>query len=151
MRSKKVDISTLVLNEANPRFIKDGKFKKLMKSIKEFPQMLSVRPVVVDEAMIVLGGNMRVRACIELGYKELPVVQVTGYSNEQKLEFIAKDNIGYGEWDWDMLHNGWDVAALDDWGLDITWPEPLEGEDVKEEKEPAESYVCEHCGSTVKV
>ena len=120
MRSKKVDISTLVLNEANPRFIKDGKFKKLMKSIKEFPQMLSVRPVVVDEAMIVLGGNMRVRACIELGYKELPVVQVTGYSNEQKLEFIAKDNIGYGEWDWDMLHNDWDVAALNDWGLDIT-------------------------------
>lgn len=116
---KKVNIAAIKPNEENPRFITDAKFKKLVKSIKEFPEMLETRPLVVDEDMIVLGGNMRLKALKSAGVFEVPVHQVKGWTQEQKKEFIIKDNLGYGEWDWDIIANNWDIQVLSDWGMDI--------------------------------
>jgi ParB-like chromosome segregation protein Spo0J len=119
MQVKKVKISEIKTNPKNPRLIKDDKFKKLVKSIQEFPQMLELRPIVVDENNIVLGGNMRLKACIEVGLKEIYIVKAEDLTEEQKDEFIVKDNVGFGEWDWDLLANEWDVEKLDEWGLTI--------------------------------
>ena len=119
MEVQKVKISSVKNNPKNPRFIKDDKFKKLVKSIQEFPQMLELRPIVVDENNIVLGGNMRLKACIEVGIKEVYIVKAEDLTEEQKDEFIVKDNVGFGEWDWDMLANEWDTEKLTDWGLGL--------------------------------
>ena len=116
---KKVKISEIKNNTNNPRIIKDDKFKKLVKSIKEFPQMLEKRPIVVDETMMVLGGNMRLKACLEAGLKEVWIDVAEGWTEDQKQEFIVKDNVGFGEWDWDTLANEWDIEMLEDCGLDI--------------------------------
>lgn len=105
-------------NPNNPRLVKDDKFKKLVKSIQDFPDMLDKRPIIVNEDMIVLGGNMRLKACNEAGLKEVPII-VTNWTEEQQRQFIIKDNLGYGEWDWDMIANEWDVNEINDWGLDI--------------------------------
>ena len=115
----KLKINELKSNETNPRLIKDHKFKKLVQSIKDFPEMLDLRPVVVDENNIILGGNMRYRACMAAGLKEVPVKIAKGLTEKQKKEFIVKDNVGYGEWDWTMLGNEWKSNNLDDWGLDV--------------------------------
>lgn len=106
-------------NPNNPRIIKDNKFKQLVKSIQDFPQMLELRPIVIDENNMVLGGNMRLKACIEAGLIDVPVKQAKDLTEEQKKEFIVKDNVGYGEWDFDQLANEWDVDLLQDWGLEI--------------------------------
>ena len=105
-------------NPNNPRLVKDDKFKKLVKSIKDFPEMLDKRPIIVNEDMIVLGGNMRLKACNEAGLKEVPVI-VADWTEEQERQFIIKDNLGYGEWDWEIIANEWDADELNDWGLDI--------------------------------
>jgi len=118
-------ISKIKPNPENPRVIKDDKFDKLVKSIKEFPQMLGIRPIVVNDQMVVLGGNMRLKACIEAGLTELPVLMASSLTPEQQKEFIIKDNVGFGEWDWDVLANDWDAEKLTDWGLDIPNYEPL--------------------------
>jgi len=118
-----VDISKVKGNTNNPRIIKDDKFKKLVKSIKDFPEMLELRPIVVDENMIVLGGNMRLKACIEAGLKEVHITIADNLTEEQKQEFIVKDNVGFGEWDWDMIANVWDSELLNEWGLDVWQPE----------------------------
>jgi|TARA_R110000824_G_scaffold8881_1_gene40265 hypothetical protein len=115
----KLKINELKSNESNPRLIKNHKFKKLVQSIKDFPEMLELRPVIVDEDMTILGGNMRYRACKEAGLKEVPVKIAKGLTEKQKKEFIVKDNVGYGEWDWTMLGNEWKSNKLDDWGLDV--------------------------------
>ena len=114
-----MNINEIKPNPNNPRIIKDDKFKKLVKSIQDFPQMLELRPIVIDENNIVLGGNMRLKACIEAGLKDIPVKQAKELTEEQKKEFIVKDNVGYGEWDWDDLANNWDEQLLTEWGLDI--------------------------------
>jgi ParB-like chromosome segregation protein Spo0J len=119
MQVNKVKISEVKGNPKNPRLIKDDKFKKLVKSIQEFPQMLELRPIVVDENNIVLGGNMRLKACKEAGLKEVYIVKAEGLTELQKDEFIVKDNVGFGEWDWDMLANEWNDKDLKDWGLNI--------------------------------
>jgi 16S rRNA G966 N2-methylase RsmD len=119
------NISKIKPNPDNPRVIKDDKFDKLVKSIKEFPQMLEIRPIVVNDQMVVLGGNMRLKACIEAGLTELPVLMASSLTPEQQKEFIIKDNVGFGEWDWDTLANDWDAEKLTDWGLDIPNYEPL--------------------------
>lgn len=119
MQTQLVKISTIKTNPKNPRLIKDDKFKKLVKSIQEFPQMLELRPIVVDENNIVLGGNMRLKACIEVGLKEVYIVKADDLTEQQKDEFIVKDNVGFGEWDWDILANEWDTDKLQDWGLDL--------------------------------
>ena len=117
MKVDKVKISEVKTNPKNPRLIKDDKFKKLVKSIQDFPQMLEIRPIVVDENNIVLGGNMRLKACKEAGLKEVFIVRAENLTEEQKGEFIVKDNVGFGEWDWDILANEWDAELLNDWGL----------------------------------
>ena len=117
-------ISDVKLNPNNPRLIKDDKFKKLVQSIKDFPEMLSIRPIVVNQDMIILGGNMRFRACKEAGIKEIPVI-VTDLSEDKQREFLIKDNTSGGEWDWDVLANEWDAEELADWGLDV-WQQPAE-------------------------
>jgi hypothetical protein len=119
MKVDKVKISEVKTNPKNPRLIKDDKFKKLVKSIQDFPQMLELRPIVVDENNIVLGGNMRLKACKEAGLKEVYIVKADNLTEQQKDEFIVKDNVGFGEWDWDILANEWDAGKLDDWGLEI--------------------------------
>jgi hypothetical protein len=119
MKVDKVKINEIKTNPKNPRLIKDDKFKKLVKSIQDFPQMLEIRPIVVDENNIVLGGNMRLKACKEAGLKEVFIVKADNLTEQQKDEFIVKDNVGFGEWDWDILANEWDADKLDDWGLDI--------------------------------
>jgi DNA modification methylase len=116
---KLVNIAKVKENPSNPRFIKDGKFKKLVQSIKAFPEMLEKRPIVVDEDMVVLGGNMRLKACKSAGLFEVWVDMAEGWSQEQKDEFIIKDNDAFGEWDWDILANEWDVNLLYEWGLDL--------------------------------
>ena len=115
----KVEIKKVIPNPSNPRIIKDDKFKKLVKSIQEFPQMLELRPIVVDSNMVVLGGNMRLKACQAAGLQEVDILIADQLTEEQKAEFIIKDNVGFGEWDWDLLANEWDVEALTEWGLDV--------------------------------
>jgi len=125
-----VKISKVKPNETNPRFIKDNKFKKLVKSIKEFPEMLKLRPIVVNKDMIVLGGNMRLKACKEAGLKDVWILKADNLTEEQQKEFIVKDNVGFGEWDWDILANDWDVKKLEEWGLDgFPFEDVLEAEE----------------------
>jgi hypothetical protein len=119
MKSEFVKIGTVKLSPDNPRVIKGDKFKKLVQSIKDFPQMLELRPIVVDEDMVVLGGNMRLRACIEAGLKEVPILRASMLTEEQKREFVIKDNSSFGEWNWDILANEWDINDLSAWGIDI--------------------------------
>jgi hypothetical protein len=119
----KVKVSEIKPNLKNPRIIKDDKFQKLVNSIKEFPEMLEKRPLVcytdVDKKLVILGGNMRFKAAKELGIKELSVVLADDWTEEQKAQFLIKDNLGYGEWDWNIIANEWDETNLNDWGLDI--------------------------------
>jgi ParB-like chromosome segregation protein Spo0J len=118
-----INIQEVIPNENNPRFIKDYKFKKLVKSIKEFPEMLKLRPIVVNSDMVVLGGNMRLKACKEAGLKEVWVLKADDLTEQQQREFIVKDNVGFGEWDWDVLGNEWNTQQLGDWGLEVWQPE----------------------------
>jgi hypothetical protein len=115
---KKVSINEIKSNPNNPRIIKDDKFRKLVKSIQEFPDMLKVRPIVVNKDMIVLGGNMRLKAIKEAGIKEIEV-EIVNWDEQKQKEFIIKDNVGFGEWDWDDLANNWDESELNDWALDV--------------------------------
>jgi len=115
-------LSKIKPNPNNPRIIKDDKFKKLVKSINDFPKMMALRPIVVDENFIVQGGNMRLKALQEIGFKDIPdewVKQVSDLNEDEKKQFIIKDNVGFGEWDWDDLANNWDAEQLKEWGLDI--------------------------------
>jgi DNA modification methylase len=116
---QKIKISEVKANPSNPRTIKDDKFNKLVQSIKDFPQMLELRPIVVNDNMIVLGGNMRLKACKEAGLKEVPIIKASELTPEQQAEFIVKDNIGFGEWDYELLLNAYDSADLEAWGLDL--------------------------------
>lgn len=138
---KKFKINEIKLNPNNPRLIKDDKFQKLVKSIKEFPEMLDIRPIVVNSDMVILGGNMRFKACKEAGLKEIPVIVADNLTEEQQREFLIKDNVSGGEWDWDLLANEWDSEQLTEWGIDL-WQTPvdidysiLDDEDVSSELE----------------
>jgi DNA modification methylase len=135
-----VKISEVKPNPKNPRIIKDGKFQKLVKSIQEFPDMLNKRPLIVftdvDGKYCVLGGNMRLKALNELKFKEIPVIIADEWTEEQKAEFLIKDNVGFGEWDWDSLANEWDVNKLEDWGLDL--PVDLSVEELEAEEDDYE-------------
>jgi len=119
----KLKINELKPNESNPRIIKEAKFKKLVKSIQDFPEMLELRPIILDENNVILGGNMRYKACVAAGLKEVPVKIAKGLTEEQKEEFIVKDNVGFGEWDWDILGNEWNNEKLGEWGMDVWQPE----------------------------
>ena len=124
-------IGKIKANPNNPRTIKDDKFFKLVQSLKDLPEMAKVRPVVVNQDMVVLGGNMRLKAMKEAGWKEAPV-EIVDWDEDKQRQFIIKDNVGFGEWDWEMLANEWDAEQLDDWGLDIPAfddPKELEAEE----------------------
>ena len=129
---ERVDIRQIRPNPDNPRFIKEGKFEKLVKSIKEFPEMLELRPIVVNQDMVVLGGNMRLKACEEAGIEQVPIIFADNLTEEQQKEFIIKDNSSFGEWDWDLLANEWDVDLLNEWGLDVPYTE----DDIEEMGNP---------------
>jgi hypothetical protein len=117
MPTIRVALSSIKPNPDNPRIIKDDKFRKLVESIRSFPEMLELRPIVVNADNVVLGGNMRLRACQEAGMKEVPIILASGLTDEQQREFIIKDNVNFGEWDWDVLANEWDLTSLGDWGV----------------------------------
>ena len=122
-----VKINTVKSNPDNPRLIKDDKFKKLVKSLQEFPEMANVRPIVVNGDMVVLGGNMRLKAMQEAGWKDVPI-EVVYWSEEKQREFIIKDNVSFGENDWDVLANEWDAEYLESCGLDVPTMHALNGE-----------------------
>lgn len=128
MKPQLVPISKIKPNPSNPRLIKNIKFKKLVASIEELPSMLHLRPIVVDEDYVILGGNMRYKACIEAGLKEIPIIVASELSDEDKKAFIIKDNVSYGEWDWDILGNEYNFEQLDSWGMDL--PSEMFAEDV---------------------
>lgn len=115
---KTVKLTEVKSNPNNPRVIKDDKFFKLVSSIRDFPEMAKVRPIVVNTDMIILGGNMRFKAMQQAGWKEVPV-EVVDWPEEKQREFIIKDNVSGGEWDWEVLANEWDAEQLEDWGIDI--------------------------------
>tara|TARA_R100000773_G_scaffold163_8_gene264 strand:- start:1648 stop:2211 length:564 start_codon:yes stop_codon:yes gene_type:complete len=119
----KIDINKIKLNTNNPRIIKDNQFEKLVQSIKDFPEMLDKRPIVVDEDFVVLGGNMRLEACKKAGLKQVTIIKADNWTKEQKEKFIIKDNISFGDWDWDILANDWDNKELNDWGLNVWQPD----------------------------
>ena len=116
---EQVNISKIKGNPNNPRIIKNDKFQKLVQSIKDFPEMLELRPIVVDENMMVLGGNMRLKASKEAGLTEVWIDVATGLSEEQKQEFVVKDNVGFGDWEWDIIANEWESSKLKEWGVDL--------------------------------
>jgi hypothetical protein len=118
MESIKTKLSDIKLNPNNPRLIKDDKFTKLVQSIKDFPEMLDIRPIVVNSDMVILGGNMRFKACKEAGLKEVPIIIADSLTEEQQREFLIKDNVSGGEWDWSLLAE-WDSEQLEEWGLDV--------------------------------
>ena len=124
-----VKLSEVKLNPNNPRIIKDDKFKKLVQSIKDFPEMLNIRPIVVNQDMIILGGNMRYKACKEAGLKEIPII-ITDLSEEKQREFLIKDNTSGGEWDWEVLANEWNSEELEAWGLDLPITKDLNEQDL---------------------
>lgn len=117
--SKLLPISQLVPNEDNPRTIKDESFKKLVKSLTDFPEMMNLRPIVVNEQMVILGGNMRYKAAVAAGWKEVPVIVAEGLTEEQQREFVIKDNVSGGEWDAELLAAEWDTDLLSEWGLEL--------------------------------
>jgi hypothetical protein len=119
MKITKTKLTEVKLNPNNPRLIKDSNFKKLVQSIKDFPEMLDIRPIVVNSDMVILGGNMRFKACKEAGLKEVPIIIADSLTEEQQREFLIKDNVSGGEWDWDLLANEWDNEQLEAWGLDL--------------------------------
>lgn len=132
MEVTEFNVSEIKPNPTNPRIIKDEKFLKLVQSIKDFPEMLKVRPIVVNSDMIILGGNMRFKACKEAGLKKIPVIIADDFSPEKQKEFIIKDNVGFGEWDWEALSNEWDAEQLNDWGVDIP---DFTGEEIEAEED----------------
>ena len=148
-----IKLSKLKPNPSNPRVLRDEKFIKLKNSIEAFPDMLQKRPIVAvtdkDGKYMVLGGNMRLKACADLGMKEVPVILADEWTEEQRREFIVKDNVGYGEWDWDALSNEWDAGDLDAWGLDVPKvPDfehvPMDEQPRLDEKTPIECPKCGH-------
>lgn len=123
-----LNLNDIKLNEKNPRTINKRQLDKLVESVQEFPEMTELRPIVVDENNTILGGNMRYRAMQKLGKSTAEVVKVSGLTDEQKREFIIKDNVAFGDWDWDALANEWDTIKLDEWGLDIPESEQVDEE-----------------------
>lgn len=141
MKIEKWKVSEVKANPNNPRVIKDDKFKKLVKSIQDFPEMLELRPIVVNNDGIVLGGNMRLKACKEAGLKEVPVIKAEDLTEDQQKEFIIKDNVGFGEWDWEDLANNWDAEELTEWGLDLPTDSFVEMEAVEDYFEVSEDGI----------
>ena len=147
---ERVPINSIRNNPINPRLVNNAKFEKLKKSIQDFPQMLELRPIVVDDKGYILGGNMRYKALVELGHTEVNIIRADNLTDKQKQEFIIKDNLGFGDWDWDILANQWDSVELEDWGLDV-WQNQDDvfanlDEEEENEEAPKDKIVCALCG-----
>ena len=134
-----VKVEKIKSNPNNPRVIKGNKFKKLVQSIKDFPEMLKLRPIVINKEMIVLGGNMRLKACIDAGLKEVWIAKAWELTPEQEQEFIVKDNSSFGEWDWDSLGNNWEIDQLEEWGVDVPIFDKIDSMEENEEMEIPQS------------
>jgi hypothetical protein len=143
MNIKKVKINSITSNVDNPRLIKDFKFGKLVDSIKQFPEMLKIRPIVVNKDNVILGGNMRYKASVQAGLKEVYIIQADELTEEQEREFVIKDNVGFGEWDWDILANDWDANLLEDWGLDLPIDDQIDKMEEEDEIELPQSVQLE--------
>jgi hypothetical protein len=132
----RVPITSIRENPSNPRKLDRAKFEKLVQSIRDFPEMLDKRPIIVADG-IILGGNMRHKAAIQAGMNEIPIIDASDWTEEQRQQFIIKDNVSFGEWDWDLLANEWDASELEEWGLDV-WiapEEPMAEDLIGEEKD----------------
>jgi ParB-like chromosome segregation protein Spo0J len=147
MKIQEVKISEVKANPNNPRIIKDEKFRKLVESIKSFPEMLKLRPIVVNDDMIVLGGNQRLRACKESGLKVVPIIKASELTEDQQKEFMIRDNASSGSWDFEALANEWDADMLNDWGVDVPIFDDA-SDDESEEPKKAEK-LCPHCGEVI--
>ena len=145
-------LSDIKANPNNPRVIKDDAFEKLCNSIKEFPKMMALRPMVVDQDNVVLGGNMRLKALQHLGFKEIPdewVRKANELTDEEKRRFIIADNVSGGEWDWGILQADWDLGELEEWGLEATIDEKVnkmeDGDEIEVPQsvqlEPPKEYI----------
>ena len=143
MKTETVKIGQVKSNPNNPRVIKDSNFEKLVRSIKEFPKMLKIRPIVVNDDMIVLGGNMRLKACKEAGLKEVPIIKASELTEDEQRQFIIKDNVSGGEWDWDMLTSDWDTEKLEEWGLEVPIEDKIDKLEEDEEIELEQSVQLE--------
>jgi ParB-like chromosome segregation protein Spo0J len=149
MNIQKVKISEVKTNDANPRVIKDDKFLKLVQSIKDFPKMLELRPIIVNDDMVVLGGNMRLRAAKDAGLKHVPIIKASDLTEEEQQQFIIKDNVSFGEWDWDILANIFDAEQLAEWGLDV-WTPPTDVDYSILDDENLEKEISEMAGDVKK-
>jgi hypothetical protein len=143
MKPIKVKVGKIKNNPNNPRVIKDYKFDKLVKSIKEFPKMLELRPIVVDENNVILGGNMRYKAAVKAGLTEVYAIQADELTEEQKKEFIIKDNSNFGEWDWDSLANDWEIEQLEQWGVEVPLFDKIDSMEEEDELEIPQSVQLE--------
>lgn len=148
MKIQVVPISQVVPNSQNPRIVNKAKFEKLKKSIQDFPEMLNLRPLILNKDNVILGGNMRYKAIVELGYSEVPIIRAEDLTERQAQEFIIKDNLSFGDWDWDILANEWDSVELGEWGLDVWQNEDdiIAHEDTPTEDSKEEKVVCALCG-----
>jgi len=135
---KLIDTNAIRPNPDNPRQIDVLQFDKLKKSLQEFPDMLLLKPLILDKDNVVLGGNMRLKALQELGIKKVPVIYADSFTEDQKKEFMIKDNIGYGKWDYDLLANVWDADVLKDWGMELAMFDPIEDSDFNIDYVPPE-------------
>jgi len=144
-------LSELKKNPNNPRLIKDEKFKKLVQSLQDFPQMMELRPIIINGDNMVLGGNMRLAALKELNYKDIPdnwVMKASDLTPDQQREFIIKDNVSFGAHDWDILANEWDTEKLKEWGLEVWEATDINLDDFfeenNEEKETKNKIILEY-------
>lgn len=137
MQPTRTAISKLKASPSNPRAIRENKMADLMRSIQEDPELMQARPLIVNKNWEVIAGNQRLRACVRLGWEEVPCI-VVDWDEQKQRRVMVKDNISAGEWDWDTLANEWEAEELQDWGLDI----PFESEPEDEPKEPKQ---CKHC------
>jgi len=150
-----MNINDIKQNSNNPRIIKDDKFKKLVASIKEFPEMLEVREIVINKDNIILGGNMRYRAAKEAGLIEIPV-KIVNWDEYKQRQFIIKDNVSGGEWDWDLLANEWDAIDLDNWGIDKVVFDEIDFDNISSNEDRTASdknqnVTCPDCGKMFEV
>jgi len=151
IKSKKLKLNQIKLNPDNPRQISEKQIDLLVKSLQDLPEMMQLREIIVDENMVILGGNMRFRALQKIGEKEAPVKIVTGLTPDQKREFIIKDNASFGQWDMDALANLWSDLPLVEWGVGLPadWVEPLDELKLPREGTGAEKEnktTCPKCG-----
>lgn len=141
-----MNINEIKPNPSNPRKIDAADFAKLLKSIKDDPKLLEAKPLIIDENNIILGGNQRYRACLELGIQEVPTIKMANLTEKEKQKLLVIDNTHYGKWDMDMLANdGWEIGDLDEWGVNVDFLVPT-NEEPKSIDNTKKGKVCPNCG-----